>query len=379
MNDQIEMIWRCKACGTQNGGLSKKCGERVYRNGEFLTRTSEGCGKALENEEWFFPKDISSRAKITDETHLDYARRGPDWYCGYCGSSQRRGDGACASCGGDPGFSKKDRGARSRRNESPSTSRTQTAGPFRRPSAPPDFRSSFHKKAWAIVGIVGAVIVGLLVFLLWPRKVDATVTSVRWVSTVEVARYQVVHNSGWDTPVDAFDIHDEGRRIHHYNRVQTGSRQKCQTIPKTCTTTPRLGTSNKNGTASYSGGHRVCSGGGQTCKSTPIYRKDPVYRIWYSWNEWVWRHNRTVKRSGRDLKPLSPTKESVALNIGCHGKERERQKTTWSYQTTFTDPEGESYKHEPETLKEFQSLRLGMKRRLRVTAGSVEVLPLNQK
>jgi hypothetical protein len=44
----------------------------------------------------------------------------------------------------------------------------------------------------------------------------------------------------------------------------------------------------------------------------------------YSWKVWRWGHNRNVVESGASTETFWPSKEKVALNKGCTGKEKER-------------------------------------------------------
>jgi hypothetical protein len=99
--DHIELWWKCSTCGTVNGGLSKKCGQRVIRNGKVSLNTNDGCGKAQDTEKWFDPIDDSHAAALTNTNHIKQATSGADWKCTYCKSTQRRLDGSCVNCGGE--------------------------------------------------------------------------------------------------------------------------------------------------------------------------------------------------------------------------------------------------------------------------------------
>ena len=438
MSDQIEMWWCCKACGTVNGGLSKRCGERPVVNGRVVPPKSDlGCGKRQEDESWFPPDDISARAAIRDRDHLRQALDGPDWVCGYCGSTTKRADGECANCGGDPNFNASERNDDVRvqehkgerqvekldtpwKKERPTLDETPSSKRSHRPRVrtagktgikPPDdfpwdeiedermFRSASKGRPFPTIPVViGGVVIAvtaLLLFLLWPRYVDGQVAYVHWDVKVNVERYQVIKNEGWDPPGDAFDEIDLGRRVHHHERVQVGTRQEtytesyncgqtCTPIPRTCTTTPRTCSSNKNGTMNCSGGNQVCTGGGQRCvpktctrpatRTIPVYENQPRYRNWYSWKAWRWRKNRTIPRSGDDLNPQLPPKEKIRLNVGCQGKEKERSSPQWTYLTTFKDKKGETYKYVPKSEGEFKSLPVGTQKRLRLVAGTVTIV-----
>lgn len=400
--DQIEMWWKCSACGTINGGLSKKCGERVIKG--------DGCGKAQERESWFPPDDISSKAALTDETEIRQALAGADWYCGYCGSTQRRLDGECANCGGNRGFATEDRFGKTKfydEYETPSE-HTEVKAERRHQSTVSSSRKREDRTSrhWPWTGtsrhwpwIAGAgllvLVVGLIIWLLTPRYVEAEVTAVAWTSTVTVERYQVIKEEGWDTPSDGFNVKNHGSRVHHYERVQVGSHQEsyvervacgqdCQTVsvPEVCTTTPRSCTPNGNGTMSCSGGDRVCSGGGtrQQCstrycnetryRTVADYENQPRYRNWYSWNVWRWMENRKVVRRGSDMNPKPPESAEIALNVGCVGGEKERTNTGWEYINVFTYSIGKNTKtwtYKPKSENEYKLYPIGTVRTLKIT------------
>jgi hypothetical protein len=81
---QIEMLWRCDTCRTENGGLKKTCGN---------------CGKPKDKEEDYMSgHEITVDDALTDPDGIRQAKAGPDWTCRYCGSRQRKLDGNCANC-----------------------------------------------------------------------------------------------------------------------------------------------------------------------------------------------------------------------------------------------------------------------------------------
>jgi hypothetical protein len=342
--DQIEMLWRCDTCNHINGGLSKNC---------------SGCGKALENEKWFMPEDISTNANLHNPEDLDKALRGPDWRCPFCHSSQRKKDGECANCGGPEinNITHKNPKVFADTYEKRTIPTHYTTKPQQNTLQDLiDFDNDvriFSKPSllkrpitWVIGSI--ALLTTLVVFLLWPRTVEAEVIGSNWKSTATVERRQITGEAGWDVPFDSITSRNEGRRIHHYDKVQIGTKrvpysesvacgQTCRTIPRTCS-------SNKNGTAS-------CSGGGQSCstkycnrtayRTDPVYEDQPRYRDWYSWTAWRWKHNRTIVNSGNDFAPKPP--ENINLNQNLNDGERERSSIDWKYVVIFQDKNKEKF------------------------------------
>lgn len=384
-DDQIEMWWECSTCGTINGGLSKKCGERVIKDGKVTKGSGEGCGKPQDREEWFMPDDISVNANLTDAGDIAKAKAGADWYCGYCGSTQRRTNGECASCGGDKEASKEDRNGKYDLKEVIKEARTKL--PTQRHETFPPPLSPVTKRNILPFAIGGAALVLLVWFFVWlftPRYVEAKVQSVSWLGTVHVERYSRFPDSGWYAPGDAEDVHLEGSRIHHYDHVLVGSHQVPYIDREPCgqdcrsVSVPRSCRTNKNGSASCSGGgsRRECST--RYCSVTRYrtvndYRDEPRYQMWYSWYVWRWRHNRDVNSSGTNLEPYEPSGVQLALNTS-FGKEQERRsQAEFRYNCTFLGEDGKTQTYEPRSEQEFKRCTPGRRVRLKFIAGSMSV------
>lgn len=384
MTDQIEMFWKCSTCGTINGGLSKICGDRVVKDGK-VTKGSGGCGKPQDREEWFMPEDISVNANLTDEKDISKATCGVDWYCGYCGSTQRRSNGSCAICGGDKETSKEDRNGKfqtqkTRQHKSYELDEVQYEEHSYSSTKTPTKRNILP---FAIGGAALLLLIGFIVWLFTPKYVEAKVQSVSWLGTIHVERYSRFPNSGWYAPGNAEDVHIEGQRVHHYDHVLVGSHREPYTESEPCgqncrsVSVPRSCSSNKNGTAR-------CSGGGtrQECstrycsvthyRSVNDYIDEPRYQMWYSWYEWQWRHNRDVNSSGTDLQPKEPNVIDLCSN--CFGREQERKSvSTFSYSCVLKDDDGKLQTYNPGSLQEFQRCTLGRSVRLKFVAGSVSI------
>jgi hypothetical protein len=388
--DQIEMYWKCSTCGTINGGLSKRCGERVIKDGKVTKSSGEGCGKHQDHEEWFMPEDISMNANLTDEKDIAKATCGVDWYCEYCGSTQRNSNGKCASCGGDKETSKEDRNGKHGswnpdNKEDLDHYKEEVGYNPRYESIPPKIPMKRNVLPFAIGGAVLVLLIGFIVWLFTPKYLEAKVQSVAWMGTVQVERFVRVYDSGWYSPGDAEDVRFEGPRVHHYDHVLVGSHrepyyervacgQDCRSVsvPRSCRT-------NKNGSASCSGGgtRRECST--RYCSETRYrtvndYREEPRYQVWYSWHVWRWRHNRNVQSFGTDLQPKEPTGIQISLNSSCFGREQERRsENVFSYICVLKDEDGKLQTYEPKSLQEFQRCTAGRSVRLKFVAGSMSV------
>lgn len=425
---QIEMMWKCSQCGhSPNRGLARHC-------------VSCGFPKNDKCEE-FFPDDISESNAIRDSEKLALATAGADWKCKYCDSLQSSTGPFCSYCGSDRETGSKPWQAKvksitqdvktgEKLENAPTVTReggkivveggtvTQdfllglASGrvPIRDVDEPrPEHRSdesawsSPYRGApratfqetddikpfatpfpWKKVG-VSILVAAALAVVLWlvfrTKIVDAEVSSVSWAYKVHIDRYQVWHRDGWSADPGAFDIRNEGQRVHHYDKVVSGSHQEpyseSYSCGETCTTTPRTCTSNKNGSATCTGGDRSCSP--KTCTRTAYrtvtdYRDEPRYQAWYSWNVWDWGFNRTVTKSGTDMEPGWPPSEQLVAVL--QPGEQERQRREEFYQITFAASNAKAYSIEPKNYSDFMRFPRGRHVRLKVgIAHGVEVLP----
>ena len=184
----------------------------------------------------------------------------------------------------------------------------------------------------------------LVCWLCWwlfiPHEQRVKVAAVHWTHTVEIERYKVVTDSGWYAASDAFDVHYDGERIHHYDHRAVGSHVEYYTVQvacgQTCTPIPRSCsercTSNRNGFATCS---TSCTGGGQSCstkycndrrhREVVDYQDFPIYQRWYSWHVWRWSHQRDVVLSGADTATRWPNPKEERLHEDLAGGEDERE------------------------------------------------------
>lgn len=424
--DIIEMFWGCtiSTCRTENKGRFKTC---------------QGCGKPRteDSPEWM-PGDVSPMAAVTDSKLLSKFKAGADWKCRFCESSQFRADGNCAQCGSEQAKTTgniKDKACRGELTkddiermlkghkdklpeeadpfpQEPSAFIPDTGGyrdaPQRAPvrSTPPPTTLDeplppiprFKPSRGTVFGVAGAVLVALILFLVFRTKVvTATVSSVSWNRTVSVARYQVYGHEGWDPSGGAFDVRDEGRRVHHYDHVLVGHHREsyqesyicgetCTTIRGTCTTTPRNCTSNKNGSATCTGGDRVCSPDTKSCspktctrtayRTIDDYEDQARYQNWYSWKAWEWGHNRDVRVGDSTTSTYWPSDKQIRLNVGLAPGEQERESGRSEHYEVVMLGDGDRYPYSPRSDEEFKRFSVGGTHRIKVgVAHGVEILP----
>lgn len=400
--DIVEMFWGCLSCKADNKGRFKTC---------------QNCGapRTSASPEWM-PDDVSPMAAVRDADLLHKFKGGEDWKCKYCGSSQYRVDGSCAQCGSEQGDST---GAKVSERIDNAPKPEVTPDPFPKKTPPrkeapktplpvaadsPDleeplpFLPRWRPSPGLIWGVLGTLLVGTILYFVFRTKiVDASVSSVSWERAVAVERYKVWVREGWDPDFQAFDIHNEGQRIHHYDHVRVGSHtehytervacgQDCSTTPRTCRTTPRNCTSNKNGSATCTGGDTVCTGGDRVCttkycnaprtRTVDDYEDQPRYRTWYSWHVWDWGPQRVVRVSGSTTDTFWPSDQQIGLNAAISQGEKERESgRTEHFEVKLFDG-GDYYTYTPKNDGDFKRFTPGSKYRLKVgVAHGVEVLP----
>ncbi len=353
--DQIEMLWDCPRCDTQEvGGLKDNC---------------PTCGAAHDTKEapWYMPGDTSHRNRITDEMELRKAHDGPNWSCPRCDGTQRNADGACLNCAGPKS---EDRGPRPSFDEPVDFT-------------PPPRDTTIFKIVGAVAAIV-MLVCGLGWMLFSERPVDVMVTSVAWTQTVLVDRYKQIGDEGFDEtrPSDAVDVQNLGRRVHHYDKVfdhndtehyteRVADGETCVTTPRSCYTTPRDCTPNDNGTATCTGGDEVCSGGDRECttnyrnenrtREVPVYRDEARYENFYSWTVWRWKPERKIPHNGSTTDTIWADSEEICLNcrVGAGEKERESGRLG-TYMVSFLyEKNANSFTHEPKNEVEFRTYPLG--------------------
>lgn len=377
---QIEMLWDCDAGHKGNRGRFKTC---------------ESCGRPkTEDDEFYMPGDTSRQAAVIDREQLKYALGGENWHCRYCNASQRRPDGNCAECGSDQSETVKSIPVQSvtrltverlapRVRKMRNLNRQNNTVVVQYDDEDIPVRKPFPKWLLVIPGVL--LLIGLFIWAAIPREYDVVVADVYFQHGVHIEKYQVIRDSGWNYPHKAFDVEREGKRIHHHDRVEDGWEKEWYTervrdgescrsvsIPKKCR-------SNKNGYA-------TCSGGGSRQECTPKYRdkrdwrkktkyKDvPVYQEWYSWKAWEWRHDRDVFATGHTLDVHWPSEEEIALCKTCTPGEEERIKHDDRYTIKFADKK-DTWNYTPSNLAEFKTFPVGSKRRIKVTLGSVMLIP----
>lgn len=408
----VEMLWRCASCGERNLGRHTQC---------------QRCGKPKTGKETYeMPGDTSAAAAISDPALLRMATAGANWRCHFCGSDQRRFDGACGHCGASQQQGV-DLGAVSPHPSLPPPARGQKTPPSAQP-----------QRGWKLLAVVASL--GLLLVLcgvfaavrrpgpdhphapvaakLAPsfRDVTARLVGVSWEQSVLVERYKVLPGEGFEEarPADAFDVKKAGQRAHHDERVPDGFStetytenepdgsstetyttqepcgETCVDLPQSCTNQCTPG---NNGFATCK---QVCKGGGRSCtpkqctvtktrqvprtkavtktRQIPRFKEVPVMRDWYTWSVWGWAPQRTIKATGTTPEVAWPPDSEVALGKGLGKGEKERENRRGFYTLRLAEPSGVEHQIHPATLEEFQHQARSSTFLIRVEYGRARIL-----
>ncbi|MBK7775585.1 MAG: hypothetical protein IPI43_15865 [Sandaracinaceae bacterium] len=401
---QIEMVWSCSSCGHQNLGRHALC---------------QRCGNPKDaSEAYVMPGDTASAASVTDPGLLRMAEAGVNWQCAYCGSHQRRFDGACAQCGAAQAAGKD-----APLHTGPEGKSAGLAGQHvARAVAGPGKRLGPLVALLAIVtsccGFCGIGSIfraghGANVIDTTTPKTHfiAEVTARRWERVITVERYQSVSREGFaeSIPADAYEREARGQRHHHdeqvpdgfetqhyTERVQSGFDTESYTervqCGQTCTARPQhcqeVCTPNGNGFATC---EQQCSGGGEDCsprycdesrtrqvprfvdeprtRQVPRFRSEPRTAEWFGYRVWTWVAHRTVRAEGTGSELVRwPAPEDVRLGEGVGDGERERERRGETYTVELRVPARTLTLH-PVTEAEFGRYGLSSQHFLRLPPG----------
>ncbi len=383
---QIEMTWTCTSCSAKNLGRFKVC--QTCRN------PKDG------SEQYEMPADTSKAASVTEASLLRMASAGPDWRCAYCGSDQRATDRGCASCGAS----------------ALEGSEASDGAPEPVVSARPDGVVKKQRRVWPVF-IFGAcfLCMGGNAMKKWnanrARDHEAVVSDVRWQRVIDVERYISRPHEGFkgELPAEAFALVSLGQREHHVDQVPDGfeterysvdvsdgyrteSYSERESCGETCTGRPQSCsekcTSNKNGFASCK---TVCSGGGESCstkycsvtktrqiaktkkesrtRQVQRYRAVPRYAEAFSYKQWEWTPNRTVRAQGTDVNMRWPESN---LSQGLAPGEKERELRSQSFNVTLSYDD-ETLSFDPADEAGFGLFAPGTKHSIHTEAGLVQV------
>lgn len=332
----IQNEWTCPNCNTRNKGGSKTCGN---------------CGAPQpENVQFELP---SEQKFVTDESQIKAAQAGADIHCPFCGTRNPATAETCSQCGGDLKEGIARQAGRIMQTPPPqpkvvkcvhcgaenpgSNSVCSNCGSPLSGVAPVQAaalagvkpaKPKSSKTTWLLVGgILGflaicCVVLGL-VFFLPTKTVQATVTEVRWQTSVPVQEIRAVDysNKPGSPPSDAYNVscHDESRDVCEQKTIDKGNGYS--EVVEDCHTETQ----------------QYCS---------------------YTVDEW--NTIQTYTLDGNDLRPVYDTPNiSNGQRLGDQSED---------LTVTFATAEGQQKTYSPDTISEFQKFTVGSTWTLKMNA-----------
>lgn len=323
--------WRCPSCNQANRGRDMNC---------------QGCGSVRGTVKFFLDDDAP---ELTDGSLLQHAGNGPDWVCGYCGTSNSHSSTACKQCSGDRTLGE------SRRVEEKSSAGEGMSGAGSPDAASPDVTADGNKgrkpgKGWCGgIGCCGMLLVFFLLLLVtsaydsfYSESEEVEVHSREWRRTVEIEQRRQKPWEGWQGSMP------QGLVITASETRRSGSTKTVigyDTVEKTYQEKVKKGTKLISETVSRRvkvGSHQVKTGvrdlgngffedvyksvpeydteNVTVQKEVPVYdyitkkrpaqvpryREDPVYDTWVTGFSYFWEKAVPLAASGAFEEPIWP-------------------------------------------------------------------------
>lgn len=320
--------WRCEHCQVENLGRHKHC---VGLDGK------AGCGQARGRVKFYL---VGNEPAVTDPRLLKQARSGPDYPQ-------------------EPGATKAERvrPAEIHSTAAPvskiiaDVAATEKATPLRVFGRNPVDLHEMEREARQarnrrikLVALAAAFSLSVLV-VLWRMffstfSVEAKIEGFTWERSIAIERYQTVREEDWTIPSGGREVSSYWK-LRRYREVldhyESRSRQVSETV--------------QTRTEEYSCGTRDLGNGffeDRTCSrpvyetqyrteyyTEPVYRNEPVYEVYYTYDIERWLHDRTERASGMDQNPTWPT-------FSLAGQHERVSKRSENYLVKFKTAEGKT-------------------------------------
>lgn len=366
----IEGTWNCTSCDTKNiPARHKKCPS--CNNPRELT------GK--ESEFQFADEDAATGKSlgesVTDERALEMAHAGADWFCAYCGASNRGDQPICKNCKAE------------RTDDSKALQEEEDPGlPPPRPQAPPPKKRSWGKIALGLFGGMFFCCGGTILYSIWsaiPHDTTGEITSTEWKRSIAQERFTAVTEEGWQDELrlesPRMPVNGSGEVAGVQNIRGCVSRQRTtrkvadgtQRVCENKTRKTQCGTEEKCRTRNKGNGFKeeicedvpkYCSESYEDCHTETRYRNEPVYSQKCSYDTYLWKELAKRELAGRDGEP--PRWPELVAGPADRLKREEHYVIHIAY-----DKGEEKTKLEPKTEQEYLVWKKGQQVALTVTNG----------
>ncbi|RYZ35305.1 MAG: hypothetical protein EOO71_35940 [Myxococcaceae bacterium] len=367
----IEGTWNCTSCDAKNIPAR-------HKNCPSCNNPRELTGK--ESEFDFGGVDAASgkseREGVTDEQALDLAGAGEDWFCAYCGASNRGDAKRCRQCSAERGSDAK--GAR-------------IADLSSKPPPKPAPKPGNGKKiALIVAGILGSCCFGTCAIGAWGNMTHdfkGEVTATSWRRAVVQERFLPEARTGWrdelSTTSPRMPVNGAGEvpgvtNIRDCVSRQRGTRKVADGTERVCRSKTRkvaCGTEEKCRRRDKGNGFaeeichdetKYCNESYEDCQTETRYRNEPVYSQQCTYDTYTWK-----PVDQRELKGTEDAPRWPELTAGTN--ERVRREESYRVNVRYDDDGVKEHVVEPAREDEFLGWKKGQGVTLTVTnLGKVE-------
>ncbi len=192
--------WDCRVCDRKgNRGPDTYCGS---------------CGSPRpDNVEFYLPENAE---EVTDELRLKEAQAGADWKCSYCSTQNNAFDQFCVSCGNKRDQSQGDISLKEKEIRFDSVTETEPSAE----TPAPEKKKTAKKLLYTVAAIFITVLV-LFGLSLLKSDIPVKVTGFDYSARISFEEYKLVTEEDWSIPSGAAKL-GEYRAIHHYDKIPDG-------------------------------------------------------------------------------------------------------------------------------------------------------------
>lgn len=376
----VEAQWTCNSCGIEKiPGGTKKC---------------PNCAHPKDASETYEPPPLDApflTSKQLADMGINVTTHDSDEECPFCSSRVKPGTQVCPNCNGNIiDVARTTHRCPNCGRESNSTNCPSCNAVTESKSQKPSlnylsdlFSSSTASEArstinWPIIGgiLLGVMLIGGLIFALWPREEKAIVTHASWNSTIYLEEYQYNQHSNWSVPPGGEIVSVEEQKFHHYESVFDHREEQCHLERQQVDTDTREYT-DRDCQDVYSHTEETCYDDGtcdrdpvynevctdvtyteqvpvyddvEVCSMVDIYRDEPRYAPWYTYNIWEWVSITPAQLAGTG-EPYWPTE----YRLDETHRESGRNQT---YTVIFTADDND-HPYSPQTYEEYQRYPIG--------------------
>ncbi len=362
----IEGTWNCSSCDTKGiPARHKRCPtcnnprELTDAESEFdFGETDAATGK-------------SRREGVTDEKALDMARAGADWFCAYCGASNRGDHPRCKQCKAE------------RSQDAQALRERELPGPAR---PVPAKKGPVSKVVWVLLGGLFLCCFGSMIYGVWMTRTQdyaGEIVGTAWRRAVTQERFSPVTKEGWRDelrlqparmPVNGIGEVAGVQNLRGCVQSRRGSRQVADGTHRVCRTKTRkkaCGTEEKCRTRDKGNGFReevceditrYCDESYEDCNEETRYRDEPIYATRCSYDTYQWKDVARQETAGKDGE--APRWPDLAP------RPEDRLQREEHYTLRITWKKGEPpVSHELQTEQEFLAWKKGQPVSVTVTNG----------